>query len=98
MVNEERLWGISETASHFTVYEVAPDRPRHTPPKSLAFGLRWFDSSSYNQALSYSWSSIPDSHSGDVEFESPKSCHLKGTSSNMIVVHHLGQLAQLAER
>ena len=24
--------GISETASHFTVYEVAPDRPRYTPP------------------------------------------------------------------
>ena len=26
------FWGISETASHFTVYEVAPDRPRYTPP------------------------------------------------------------------
>ena len=23
-------------------------------------------------------------------------CHLKGTSSNIFVVHHLGQLAQLA--
>ena len=27
-----RHWGISETASHFTVYEVAPDRPRYAPP------------------------------------------------------------------
>lgn len=53
MANEDRLWGISETASHFTVYEVAPDRPRHTPPKSVAFGLRWFESSSYNQPHSY---------------------------------------------
>ena len=30
--------GISETASHFTVYEVAPDRPRYTPPMYGRFG------------------------------------------------------------
>ena len=35
------FWGISETASHFTVYEVAPDRPRYTPPMWLQRLLEW---------------------------------------------------------
>ena len=87
LVNEDRLWGVRSSVGPRTVDPMRRVQLSYTPPKSVAFGLRWFKSSSCNQALSYSWSSIPDSHSGDVEFESPKSCHLKDPRSKLITVY-----------
>lgn len=59
LVNEDRLWGVRSSVGPRTVDPMRRVQLSYTPPKSVAFGLRWFESSSYNQPHSNRSSSQP---------------------------------------